>query len=112
LPPWQLEIIRFPSTAREIALALGVESPPDCRIEHGRIFLTFRRLKAARWSESEQIEYAARVANVARSVCASDDRRQLRRAAKFATVVVFEDASIVNGCAVVARWECVVPAGW
>jgi hypothetical protein len=107
---WRFEVVRFPSAGREIALALRVEPPPECRIEHGRITLTFRRLSASRWPEAQQIEYALRAAAVARGVCASDDRRQLRRAARWATVVVFEDASIVSGCAVVTRWECVVPA--
>jgi hypothetical protein len=107
---WRFEVIRFPSAGREIALTLRVEPPPECRIEHGRITLTFRRLAASRWPEPQQIEFALRAANVARDVCASDDRRQLRRAAKWATVVVLEDASIASGCAVVTRWECVVPA--
>lgn len=106
---WRFEVIRFPSAAREIALVLGVEPAPECKIEHGRITLTFRRLSATRWTEQEQVGWAMRAAEAGRRVCASDDRRQLRRAAMRAIGVVFEDASIVEGCAVVARWECVVP---
>ena len=107
---WQLEIIRFPSVAREIALALGVAPPPECRIEHGRLTLIFRKIAAARWPEAQQIEYATRAASAARTVCANDERRQLRKAARYATVVVLEDKTNVGGYAVAARWECVVPA--
>ena len=107
---WRLEIRRFRSVGSAIARALGFEPPPDCRIEHGRATLTFRRLGATRWPEAQQIDYAVRAVNVARAVLADDRRRQVRRAAKWATVVVYEDATSVDGCAVVARWECVVPA--
>jgi hypothetical protein len=104
------EVVRFRSVAGVIARGLGIEFPLDCRIEHGRATLTFRRLGAARWPEAQQIDYAVRVVNVARAVFAEDTRRLVRRAAAWATVVVYEDASIVQGSAVVARWECVVPS--
>ena len=110
---WRFEVIRFPSVAQKIALSLGVEPPPECKIDNGRITLTFRKISAARWPESQQIEYAIRAARAARAACAGDERRQVRKAAeKYATVVVLEDKTIVAGCAVVARWECVVPARW
>ena len=80
-------------------------------MEHGRTTLTFRRLGAARWAEAQQIDFAGRAVAVARAVLAIDHRRMVRRGARWATVVVFEDATVVQGCAVVARWECVVPAG-
>jgi hypothetical protein len=51
-----------------------------------------------------------RVAAVARTVLAGDDRRQLRRGATRAIVVAFKDAAVVQGCEVTARWECTVPA--
>lgn len=107
---WRLEVIRFRSVATAIAQAIGMQPPPECRLEHGRATITFRRLGATRWPEERQIEYAVRIAEVARSVLAEDSRRNVRRGAKWATVIVFEDATIVEGCAVVARWECVVPA--
>jgi hypothetical protein len=103
------EIERFPSAAGPIARELGVASPPECRIRNGRTTLTFRRLGATRWSEAQQMEFALRAASVARVVLADDRRGQLRRSAMRAIGVVFEDATSVDGCAVVARWECVVP---
>jgi hypothetical protein len=109
---WRFEVIRFPSAAREVARLLAVDPPPECRIEHGRITVVFRRLSATRWPEAQQFEYAMGAVNVVRQVFSSDDRRQLRKAASRAMRVVFEDASVVGGCAVVARWECVVPASY
>jgi len=111
LSPWRiLEVITFRSVGTAIAQALGVNPPPECRIAHGRTTITFRRLGASRWPEAQQIDYALRATAVARGVFEGDDRRQVRRAATNATVVVFEDATILHGCAVVGRWECVVPA--
>jgi len=109
---WRFEVIRFPSAAREVARLLGVDPPPECRIEHGRITAVFRRMAATRWPEAQQFEYAMGAVNVVRQVFSNDDRRQLRKAATRATRIVFEDASVVGGCAVTARWECVVPANW
>ena len=104
-------IVRYASVAAAIARALAVEPPPDCRIGQARITLTFRRLGASRWPETKQIDYALRVAAVARSVLAADPRRLVRqRAANRAIVVVYEDSTLVKGCAVVAQWKCVVPA--
>jgi hypothetical protein len=104
-----LEIHRFPSAAEPIARELGIASPPECRIHNGRTTLTFRRLGGTRWAEAQQMEFALRAASVARAVLADDRRGQLRRSAMRAIGVAFEDATAVNGCAVVARWECVVP---
>lgn len=105
----QIGVVRYASVAAAIAHALGVEPAPDCRIGHGRITLTFRRLGASRWSEAQQIDYALRAADVARRVLSADSRRAVRQRAARAIVVVYEDATLVRGCAVVARWECVVP---
>lgn len=103
-------VVRYASIATEIASALGIEPAPDCRIGQGRITITFRRLGASHWSEPEQIEHALRVAAVARTVLANDSRRAVRDRVTRAIVVVYEDAALVRGCDVVARWECVVPA--
>jgi hypothetical protein len=105
----QIGVIRFQSVASAIGQALGIEPAPDCKIGQGRITLTFRRIGASRWSEDEQIEFALEAAAIARDVIASDHRRAVRRRANRAIVVVYEDTTLVRGCEVVARWECVVP---
>ena len=107
--PWQFEVHRFPTVAEPIGRTLGIASPPDCRIQHGRTTLTFRRLGGTQWTEPQQMEFALRSASIARGVLAADRRGQIRRSARRAIVVVYEDATVVQGCAVVARWECVVP---
>jgi len=109
MSPLQGGIVRYASVATAIAHAVG-EPAPDCRIGQGRITLTFRRLGATRWAEAEQIEHALRVAAAARVVLADDRRRAVRHRAARAIVVVYEDVALVRGCAVTARWECVVPA--
>ena len=103
-------VARYASVAREIARALGVEPPPECRIGQHRITLTFRRLGAWRWSGDQQIEYAMRVAAVARAVLADDHRRAVRKRVNRAIVVIYEDTNLIRGCEVVARWQCVIPA--
>lgn len=102
--------MRYASIAAAIVRALGVEPPPYCEIGHGRITLTFRRLGATRWPEKQQIEYALKVVEAARGVLGADKRRAVRERANRAIVVVYEDATLVRGCSVVARWDCVVPA--
>jgi len=102
-------VVRYASIATDIVSALGVEPAPDCRIGQGRITITFRRLGASRWSEREQVEHALHVATVARTVLANDSRQTVRDRVKRAIVVVYEDAALVRGCDVLARWECVVP---
>ena len=79
-------------------------------VTHGRFTITFRRLGATRWTEPQQLEYAFRAVDAARAAFAEDSRRNVKRGARWATVVAFEDSTTVNGCAIVARWECVVPA--
>ena len=103
-------VVRYASLARAIERAIDAEWPPECRIGQGRITITFKRLGATRWSEERQIEYALRVASLARELLASNSRRSVRQRAMRAIEVVYEDARLVRGCAVVARWECVVPA--
>ncbi|MDQ6872719.1 MAG: hypothetical protein M3037_12060, partial [Gemmatimonadota bacterium] len=93
-----------------IAHALGAEPAPYCQIGHGRITLTFRRLGASRWPENQQIAYALRAAETARAVLAADSRRTVRERANRAIVIVYEDAKVLRGASVVARWECVVAA--
>ena len=109
MKPSPFEIFTFRSVGEAIARALHVESVPECRVVHGRVTLCFRRLGAARWPEAQQIELALRAVEAARVVLAGDSRWQLRRGATRAIVVVYEDATIVRGCAVTARWECAVP---
>ena len=103
-------LVRYSSLATAIERALDTERPPECRIGQGRITITFKRLGATRWDESRQIEYALRAAAIAREIVAEDKRRTVRQRAGRAIEVVFEDATLVRGCAVVFRWECVVPA--
>jgi hypothetical protein len=107
----QAGIVRYRSLAAAISQALGIEPAPDCRIGGGRITVTFRRLGASRWSEEEQIEFALESATIARALIADDHRRGVSRRAKRAIVVIYEDTTLVRGCEVVARWECVIPAG-
>jgi hypothetical protein len=106
----QIGIVRYLSVARAIGNALGIEPAPYIRIGHRRITLTFRSIGASRWPENQQMELALRAAATARAVLAQNPRRGLRDPTTRAIVVVYEDASVVRGCAVVARWECVVPA--
>ena len=54
-------------------------------------------------------DIALRVVEAARVVLAGDSRWQLRRGATRAIVVIYEDSTVVQGCAVTARWECAVP---
>jgi hypothetical protein len=105
----QVGIVRYASVAGDIARALGREPAPECRVGQWRITLTFRGLGATRWPEARQIEDALHVVAVARSVLAEDRRRGVRLRAARAIVVIYEDSTLVRGCAVAARWECVVP---
>lgn len=107
----QAGVVRYRSLASAISQALSIEPAPDCRIGQGRLTVTFRRIGGSRWSEEEQIEFALEVATIARTVIAGDHRRAVRRRASRAVVIVFEDTTLVRGCEVVARWECVVPGG-
>jgi hypothetical protein len=110
MSPLNAGIVRYASVATAIVRAIGGEPAPDCRIGQGRITLTFRRMGATRWAEAHQIEHALHVAAAARVVLADDSRRAVRERAARAIEVVYEDAALVRGCAVTARWECVVPA--
>ena len=109
MKPSPFEVFTFRSVGEAVSRALNVDSVPECRIVHGRVTLTFRRLGAARWAEAQQIEFALRVVEAARVVLAGDTRWQLRRGATRAIVVIYEDSSVVQGCAATARWECAVP---
>ncbi len=103
-------IVRYASVGAAIARALGVEPPPDIRIGQGRVTITFRRSGASRWPQDEQLDFALRAAAIARRVLAEDRRSDVRRRAGRAIVIAYEDAANAGGCAVVARWECVIPA--
>ena len=106
----QVGLVRYAAVAKAIGRSLGVDPEPNCRIGHGRITVTFRQLGAASWPEERQMAYALRAAACARAVLRNDRRRAVRQRANRAIVVVLEDVSLVQGCAVAARWECVVPA--
>ena len=106
----QVGVIRYSSIATQIVRAIGADPAPECRIGQARITLTFRRHGATRWSEERQTQYALRVAAIARAVMAQDPRATVRQRATRAIVVVYEDSTLVRECAVVARWECVVPS--
>ena len=107
----QVGVVRWHSVATAIAHALGVHPAPDCRIGHGRITLTFRRLGASQWSQEQQMEFALKVATIARNVIGDDPRRAVRRRATRAIVVVYEDTRLIGGCEVIGKWECVIPSG-
>jgi hypothetical protein len=102
-------VILYASAAKEIANALGIERPPEIEIGHGRTTLTFRGQGASRWPQEQQIEHALQAASVSRTVLARDSRRAVRQRARRAIVIVFEDTTLLRGCEVVSRWECVVP---
>ena len=107
----RIGIVRYSSVADAIGRALGIDPPPDIRIGQGRITLTLRSLGATRWSEAKQIDEALKIAVTARAVLAADTRRSVKkRALDRAIVVVFEDATLIKGCSVIAEWKCVVPA--
>jgi hypothetical protein len=110
MTPARVGIIRYASLATAIERALGAERPPECRIGHARVTITFKRIGATRWPESQQIDFALRAAAIAREILAEDKRRIIRQRVTRAIEIVYEDATLLRGCAVVARWECVVPA--
>lgn len=107
--PLDFEVFNFRSVGDAIARAMRVDPSPDCRVVNGRTVITFRRLGAARWPETQQMEFALRAAAVARAVLADDQRRKLRKGATRAIVIAFKDAAVVQGCEVTMRWECTVP---
>jgi hypothetical protein len=104
-------VIRYASVGRAIARTLGVQPPPECNVGQGRIRVTFKNVGAARWTEDERIQYAFQVAEVARMILADDHRRLVRRRARRAIVVVYDDISLEQGCEVSSKWECVVTGG-
>jgi hypothetical protein len=106
----EIGIVRYSSVAARIAKELGLESAVDCRIGAGRITLTFRHLHASDWADARRIKHALRAVETARAVLAVDPRATVRERAARAITVVIEDAAILHRCAVLARWECVVPS--
>jgi len=103
------EVFSFRSVGDAVALGLHVDESPDCRIVNGRTVITFRRIDAVRWLEAQQMEFALRAAAVARAVLAKHPRAQLRRGATRAIVIVLKDTTVLQGCEVTRRWECIVP---
>ena len=109
MSPLPFEVFSFRSVGDAVARGLHVEESPDCRIVNGRTVITFRRLGAVQWPEAQQVEFALRAAAVARVVLAEHPRAQLRRGAARAIVIVFKDATVLEGCEITRRWECIVP---
>jgi len=105
-------IVRYASVAPIIGQALGMNTAPDIRVGRGRITLVFRQMGASLWDQQKKLEYALHVAQAARSVLAADSRRLVRRRARRAIVVIFEDVVLDRGYDVASRWECVVPTTW
>ena len=103
-------VVRFASVAQAIARELAVEVEPDCHLGRGRMTITFRNIGATRWPVGEQAERALAAAATARRLLAEDPRARVHRRASRAIVVAYEDETLVRGCAVSARWSCVVPA--
>lgn len=106
----RIGIVRYAAVAEAIAGELAVDAVPDCRIGQGRVYITFRSIGASRWPEERQVEHALKAAAIARAVFSADRRTVVRRRLRRAIVVVYEDATLVRGCSVTARWECVIPA--
>lgn len=100
---------RRAAVATEIGYALGLRSMPDIKIGRGRVTITMRQTGASRWTEAEKMDHAMSVAEVARSILSGNSRRGVRRRAKRAIVVVYEDSMLVNGCDTSARWQCIIP---
>jgi hypothetical protein len=100
---------RRAAVASEIGYALGLRTMPDIKIGRGRVTITMRQTGASRWTEGEKMEHAMRVAETSRSVLSGNSRRGVRRRAKRAIVVVYEDSMLVNGCDTASRWECIIP---
>ena len=101
---------KYREAADAISRDMGIHPPPLIRIGRGRITIRFRQLGASSWPETRRIEHAFEVAAFARSLLAGDLRRALRRRASRAVVVIYEDATLANGCDIDSRWECVIPA--
>ncbi len=103
-------VVRYPSVATAVENAIGGSPAPEFRIGQWRTTLTFHGIGASRWPEHRQVEFALHVAGIARDALAAQWRRAVRSYAERAIEVVYEDAALVEGCAVTSRWECVVPA--
>src|SRR5690349_23974654 len=100
MTPIRAGIVRYASLATAIERALGAERPPECRIGQARITITFKRIGATRWPESRQMDFALRAAAVARELLAEDARRVIRQRVTRAIEIVYEDTTLLRGCAV------------
>ena len=110
MPRIKVGITRYRALAKEIAAAMGFDPPPVCKIGRGRITMLFKQSGATRWTEPEKFQQAFRAADIARSILSADKRRLVRRRARRAVVVIYEDTMMQSGCDVTARWQCVVPS--
>ena len=102
-------VIRYASVGRALGRRLQLENSPDTRIGNGRVRVTFHNLGAPRWTEEQRLQYAFQVADIARMILDDDHRRAVRRRAKRAIVIIYDDIALEHGCEVRSKWECVVP---
>ncbi|HVD60899.1 MAG TPA: hypothetical protein VNC11_08510 [Gemmatimonadaceae bacterium] len=110
MPRLRAGVVRYASVGRALGRHLGLERAPDTRIGKGRVRVTFNNVGASRWTEAQRLQYAFQVADVARMILADDHRRLVRRRARRAIVVVYDDIALEEGCEVSSKWECVVTA--
>jgi hypothetical protein len=102
-------VVRHATVANAIEHALDPDGAAECRIGQWRTTITFRGKGASRWPEHQQIDRALRAAAIAREMMSSHRSRAVRDYVARAMEIVYEDAAVVEGCAVTLRWECVVP---
>ena len=105
----RIGVVRYASVADAIEGRLGLGVRPSCHIGQGRLYIVVRGIGATRWPQEAQVSRALEMAAIAREILEADGRVTVRRHARHAVVVRFEDAAAVQGCDVRARWECVVP---
>jgi len=106
----RIGISRYASVANAIEQRLALGGRLSCQIGQGRLCITLRSAGATRWEPTVQVARALDMAAVARGTLAADRRAAVRRHARHAVVVRFEDAMVAEGCQVRATWECIVPA--
>jgi hypothetical protein len=106
----RIGISRYASVANAIEQQLTLGGRLSCQIGQGRLCITLRKVDATRWAPETQLARALEMAGIARRTLAGDRRAAVRRHARHAVVIRFEDASAAEGCQVHAAWECIIPA--
>jgi hypothetical protein len=110
MAPLRIGISRYASVANAIERRLALGGRLSCQIGQGRLCITLRSAGATRWDPAVQVARALDMATVARGILAAETRASVRRHARHAVVVRFEDAMVAAGCQLRASWECIVPA--